>query len=117
MNSAICAVIKMALYKGLEAFVIREGFAGLLKGNRNQDILAAEEANLGQNALSYGCGDFFRLGDLGGGDSKFHDQYIIRVGWDDVRGWENQGGTLIGSARCKEFMSQEGRLQLSLIHI
>ena len=111
MNSAICAVIKMALYKGLEAFVIREGFAGLLKGNRNQDILAAEEANLGQNALSYGCGDFFRLGDLGGGDSKFHDQYIIRVGWDDVRGWENQGGTLIGSARCKEFMSQEGRLQ------
>ncbi len=28
-------------------------------------------------------------------------RYIIRVGWDDVRGWMDQGGTLIGTARSR----------------
>jgi 6-phosphofructokinase len=27
-------------------------------------------------------------------------KYIVRVGWDDVRGWLGEGGTLIGSSRC-----------------
>lgn len=27
-------------------------------------------------------------------------RYIVRVGWDDVRGWLGEGGTLIGSSRC-----------------
>jgi 6-phosphofructokinase 1 len=27
-------------------------------------------------------------------------RYIVRVGWDDVRGWMGEGGTLIGSSRC-----------------
>lgn len=28
------------------------------------------------------------------------NKYIVRVGWDDVRGWQGEGGTLIGSSRC-----------------
>lgn len=27
-------------------------------------------------------------------------RYIVRVGWDDVRGWLGEGGTVIGSSRC-----------------
>ena len=34
MNSAVSAVVKMAIYHGYETFVIREGFAGLVKGNQ-----------------------------------------------------------------------------------
>lgn len=30
--------------------------------------------------------------------------------WEDVRGWLSEGGTLIGTARCKEFMARPGRL-------
>jgi 6-phosphofructokinase 1 len=32
-------------------------------------------------------------------------RYIVRVGWDDVRGWLGEGGTLIGSSRCPSCMS------------
>lgn len=27
-------------------------------------------------------------------------KHIVRVGWDDVRGWLGEGGTVIGSSRC-----------------
>ena len=114
MNSAVSAVVKMAIYHGYETFVIREGFAGLVKGNQectsNETRAKMNPRIVNDVPLSYGCGDFFRLGDLEDGDSNYHNQYIIQVGWDDVRGWENQGGTLIGSARCKEFLQREGRL-------
>lgn len=30
--------------------------------------------------------------------------------WEDVRGWLSEGGTLIGTARCKEFRERTGRL-------
>lgn len=35
---------------------------------------------------------------------------IKEMAWDDVRGWISEGGTLIGTARCKAFMQREGRL-------
>lgn len=38
-------------------------------------------------------------------------KYIKEMGWDDVRGWLREGGTNIGTARCKEFREREGRLQ------
>ncbi|OXH03923.1 6-phosphofructokinase, partial [Cryptococcus neoformans] len=46
------------------------------------------------------------------------NKYIVRVGWDDVRGWQGEGGTLIGSSRCPAFRTREGRLQAAsnLIH-
>jgi 6-phosphofructokinase 1 len=36
---------------------------------------------------------------------------IRRMHWEDVRGWLSRGGTLIGSARCKSFLTRDGRLK------
>ncbi|KAF4550962.1 ATP-dependent 6-phosphofructokinase [Elsinoe fawcettii] len=36
---------------------------------------------------------------------------IRAMTWEDVRGWLSEGGTLIGTARCKAFMQREGRLR------
>ena len=35
---------------------------------------------------------------------------IKRIFWQDVRGWLSEGGTLIGTARCKAFYERSGRL-------
>jgi len=37
--------------------------------------------------------------------------FIKRMHWEDVRGWLSEGGTLIGTARCKTFLQRSGRLQ------
>ncbi|KAL8883048.1 MAG: hypothetical protein Q9192_007471, partial [Flavoplaca navasiana] len=36
---------------------------------------------------------------------------IKKMDWDDVRGYLSEGGTLIGTARCKAFMERPGRLR------
>ncbi|HNC08087.1 MAG TPA: 6-phosphofructokinase, partial [Anaerolineales bacterium] len=36
-------------------------------------------------------------------------EYIRRMNWDSVGGILQQGGTVIGSARCEDFRSREGR--------
>ncbi|PYH87562.1 6-phosphofructokinase pfkA [Aspergillus ellipticus CBS 707.79] len=36
---------------------------------------------------------------------------IRQLHWEDVRGWQSRGGTLIGSARCLTFRQRPGRLQ------
>lgn len=38
--------------------------------------------------------------EVDGGGKTLRGRYIVRVGWDDVRGWLGEGGTLIGSSRC-----------------
>lgn len=38
-------------------------------------------------------------------------KYIKEMSWNSVRGWLSQGGTNIGTARCKEFREKSGRLQ------
>ena len=38
-------------------------------------------------------------------------EMIRQMQWEDVRGFLSEGGTLIGTARCKEFMERPGRLQ------
>ncbi|WOO80862.1 ATP-dependent 6-phosphofructokinase [Vanrija pseudolonga] len=45
------------------------------------------------------------------GGKTLKGRYIVRVGWDDVRGWLGEGGTLIGSSRCPSFRTREGRLK------
>lgn len=65
--------------------------------------------------LRYGAGegDLEELAQLGAGEKQLEfatdrkgegkslkGKYIVRVGWDDVRGWLGEGGTLIGSSRC-----------------
>ena len=53
-----------------------------------------------------GEGDADEYGDIVIADKKdevgksLRGRYIVRVGWDDVRGWLGEGGTLIGSSRC-----------------
>jgi 6-phosphofructokinase 1 len=39
------------------------------------------------------------------------DQYIRKMTWESVGGILHQGGTAIGSARCAEFRTREGRRQ------
>ncbi|HEX6385701.1 MAG TPA: 6-phosphofructokinase, partial [Anaerolineae bacterium] len=36
---------------------------------------------------------------------------IRPIGWNDVGGILQQGGTIIGSARCSDFRQRDGRLQ------
>ncbi|KAL9074093.1 MAG: hypothetical protein Q9161_002503 [Pseudevernia consocians] len=36
---------------------------------------------------------------------------IRQAQWEDVRGWLSEGGTLIGTARCKAFTERPGRLR------
>lgn len=44
------------------------------------------------------------------GQKTLKGTYIVRVGWDDVRGWLGEGGTLIGSSRSErcEWLAAEG---------
>lgn len=37
--------------------------------------------------------------------------YIKEMGWQDVRGYLSEGGTLIGTARCMAFKERKGRLK------
>jgi len=70
-------------------------------------------APLSDAPLSFGYGELLKdgagEGDVDDGglvdmeDEKgrtLKGRYIVRVGWDDVRGWLGEGGTLIGSSRC-----------------
>ncbi|KAL4402214.1 6-phosphofructokinase, alpha subunit [Malassezia pachydermatis] len=122
MNAAVCAIVKLAIFNKCEAYVVREGYSGLVKGNgdydMNQDGGQKCERMVNNVPLSYGCGDMFRLGDVQASESEYSERYIVKIGWDDVRGWEGMGGTLIGTARCKEFRERDGRLRAvyNLIH-
>lgn len=117
---------------------MREGYEGLVKGNdkhiaRKESGIAtplpvtAEPNDNFVNNLRFGDGELLRdgTGDNSGGRS-LKGRYIVRVGWDDVRGWFAEvcflscrnrlvlrvykGGTLIGTARSAAFRTHEGRL-------
>ncbi|PWN38996.1 putative 6-phosphofructokinase [Ceraceosorus guamensis] len=169
MNAAVRAVAKMAIYRGCEAWVIREGWEGLVRGNddassnaatpngspdtskRTMDAFrdahnphaARQEASSSATAKSpsggandasataataagnslppesssvksgfvstFGQGELLREGVGEAEEIGLKGQYIVRVGWDDVRGWMDQGGTLIGTARCAAFRERPGR--------
>jgi 6-phosphofructokinase 1 len=69
MNAAIRAVVRVAVYRGWEAYGVRSGYRGLIAGS------------------------------------------FIPMGARDTSGIIQQGGTILGSARCPEFKTQDGRLQ------
>ncbi|CCK72030.1 6-phosphofructokinase subunit beta KNAG_0I02440 [Huiozyma naganishii CBS 8797] len=77
MNSNVRAIVRTALFKGCKAFVVMEGYEGLVRGG---------------------------------------PEYIKEFSWEDVRGWNAEGGTNIGTARCLEFRQREGRL-LGALHL
>ncbi|KAJ9125004.1 hypothetical protein QFC24_002936 [Naganishia onofrii] len=196
MNAAVRAVVRMGIARGCHAYIIREGWEGLVRGNTEyHETAASTAANTPQNSqpatpslsrnasfaalppsqrlaaaskgvssrnkkngqpygpLTFGFGDLLKdgagegedevgaAGDLalhssgepstsgsdypgpgamGGADGQktLKGMYIVRVGWDDVRGWMGEGGTLIGSSRCPAFRTREGRLKAAenLIH-
>ncbi|KAL6302392.1 6-phosphofructokinase [Sparassis latifolia] len=127
MNAVVRAVVKTAIIKGCEAWIVREGYEGLVRGNSQEiqkpaatpasekgtpapEERRASDASFVHN-LRFGDGELLRdgTGDHPGGRS-LRGRYIVRVGWDDVRGWFAQGGTLIGTARSTAFRTPEGRL-------
>ena len=67
MNACVRAVVRTALYHGIECYGIRRGYNGLISG----DIIRLDEKNIG---------------------------HII-----------NRGGTILYTARSKEFMTEEGQ--------
>ncbi|EST05664.2 Phosphofructokinase domain protein [Kalmanozyma brasiliensis GHG001] len=137
MNAAVRSVVKMAIFRGCEAFVIREGWEGLVRGNQSPDSTPPQTPSVSTSqptfadtadpkgkasdrnqqteqsdfVPTYGEGELLREGVGEAQELGLRGRYIIRVGWDDVRGWMDQGGTLIGTARSKTFRTPEGREQ------
>ncbi|KAI0359832.1 6-phosphofructokinase [Trametes cingulata] len=125
MNAVVRAVVKTAIIKGCETWIVREGYEGLVRGNTegHRHTHSTEKGNMsprlkGAEAqddfvhnLRYGDGELLKdgTGDHPGGRT-LRGRYIVRVGWDDVRGWFAEGGTLIGTARSTAFRTPEGRL-------
>ena len=96
-------------------WVVREGYEGLVRGNIDAGEETDQEANIDAikevlpgvdhvkelpqaeaNLLHnwrFGDGDLLKDGasEVAGGRS-LKGRYIVRVGWDDVRGWFSQVG-------------------------
>ncbi|KAK4051857.1 6-phosphofructokinase, alpha subunit [Microbotryomycetes sp. JL201] len=118
MNAAVRAVVKMGIARGCEVYVVREGWEGLVRGNARDaepSVIAPgapstsqplPERRKGEFVATYGEGELLKEGE---GEQTLKGKYIIRVGWDDVRGFQSMGGTLIGTARCAAFREVEGR--------
>lgn len=95
-----------------EAAVLNDAATAEKENKETQPLLPGRkpDRNLIHN-LRFGDGDLLKDGTseyVGGRTLK--GRYIVRVGWDDVRGWYSQGGTLIGTARSATFRTHEGRL-------
>ncbi|KDQ57193.1 hypothetical protein JAAARDRAFT_58663 [Jaapia argillacea MUCL 33604] len=120
MNAVVRAVVRAGINQGCETWVVREGYEGLVRGNiegfqtgpsrQPHTEVKVKNPNLLDN-LGFGDGELLKdgTGDLPSGRT-LKGRYIVRVGWDDVRGWMGEGGTLIGTARSKTFRTEEGRL-------
>ena len=71
-------------------WVVREGYEGLVRGNTYQhsDNRSAKEDGSFIHNLRFGDGELLKdgTGDYISGRS-LKGRYIVRVGWDDVRGW------------------------------
>jgi len=85
----------------------KKRIAVLTSGGDSPGMSAAVRAVVRQS-LASGCTAFAVYegyqGLVDGGDM------IKEMQWEDVRGWISEGGTLIGTARCKAFMERPGRL-------
>ncbi|KAJ7127033.1 phosphofructokinase domain-containing protein [Mycena epipterygia] len=120
MNAVVRSVVKAAILKDCEAWIVREGYEGLVRGNTEASSYVPPSATHSEfpaaamgiiKNLRFGDGELLKdgTGDYTSGRT-LKGRYIVRVGWDDVRGWFTEGGTLIGTARSKEFRTPEGRL-------
>ncbi|GAA98929.1 uncharacterized protein L969DRAFT_539901 [Mixia osmundae IAM 14324] len=133
MNAAVRAVVRMGIAKGCQVFVVREGWEGLVRGNSSPSPNSSTN-NLRESAQSdlpaissskpspgvgggqgfvatYGEGELLKHGE---GEVALGGRFIIKVGWDDVRGFLGEGGTLIGTARSAAFRERDGRRKAAL---
>lgn len=69
----------------------------------NGAVRAVVRTAIARGCQAFGIWDGYE-GLVQGGDS------IREMRWEDVRGWLSQGGTEIGTARCKAFYERPGRL-------
>ena len=69
----------------------------------NGVVRAVVRMSIAQGCEAFGIYEGYE-GLVRGGD------FIKQMKWEDVRGWLSEGGTLIGTARCKAFFEREGRL-------
>lgn len=86
----------------------KKKIAVMTSGGDSQGMNAAVRAVV-RAGIFQGC-DVYAVyegysGLVAGGD------LIKKMAWEDVRGWLALGGTLIGTARCKEFRERWGRLK------
>lgn len=70
----------------------------------NGAVRAIVRMSIAKGCEAYGIYEGYE-GLVQGGD------LIKQMYWEDVRGWLSEGGTLIGTARCKAFMERPGRLR------
>ncbi|CAL8138130.1 unnamed protein product [Orchesella dallaii] len=85
-----------------------KGMAVLTSGGDSQGMNAAVRAVV-RVGIYLGCKvHFIREGYQGLVDGGEH---IQEASWGSVSGIIHKGGTVIGSARCKDFMTREGRLK------
>ena len=96
MNRDTCNVCEQ--YRGCETWIVREGYEGLVRGNADgdapspPDLATTLDVKISDpafiNNLRFGDGALLRdgTGDRTGGRT-LKGRYIVRVGWDDVRGW------------------------------
>jgi len=85
-------------HRGCETWIVREGYEGLVRGNAEgeapnaPDLATTLDVKIRDpsfiNNLRFGDGALLRdgAGDRTGGRT-LKGRYIVRVGWDDVRGW------------------------------
>lgn len=70
----------------------------------NGAVRAVVRMSIAKGCEAYGIYEGYE-GLVQGGD------LIRQMKWEDVRGYLSEGGTLIGTARCKAFMERAGRLK------
>lgn len=111
--------IWQALFRGI-GYTTTASFANLpptMSGKKKIAVMTSGGDSPGMNAvvravvrmtIHMGCDAFCVYegyeGLVQGGD------FIKKMGWDDVRGFLSEGGTLIGTARCMAFYERPGRL-------
>ena len=71
MNSALRAIVRMAIFSKMRVYAIREGYKGLVEGSK----------------------------------------HIEEFNWASASNIIQRGGTIVGTARCKEFRERAGRLR------
>jgi 6-phosphofructokinase 1 len=91
---------RLWLVRGCDTWIVREGYEGLVRGNTEwyekygEEFPSPEKTDFDTGLLShlrFGDGDLLKdgTGDHPSGRT-LKGRYIVRVGWDDVRGWLGQ---------------------------